>query len=72
MKTEFLALIKFQSKIQGDVICEVFDGRWGWQGAYKGEFADDSVSFDFSDANLSFFDKSRRRNGTFVFLPHSL
>lgn len=51
----------------GDVICEVFDGRWGWQGAYKGEFADDSVSFDFSDANLRFFDKSRRRNGTFVF-----
>ncbi len=40
----------------GDVICEVFDGRWGWQGAYKGEFADDSVSFDFSDANLRFFD----------------
>ena len=51
----------------GDVICEVFDGRWGWQGAYKGEFADDSVSFDFSDANLKFFDKSRRRNGTFFF-----
>lgn len=42
-------------------------GRWGWQGAYKGEFADDSVSFDFSDANLKFFDKSRRRNGTFFF-----
>lgn len=56
----------------GDVVCEVFDERWGWQRAYKGEFTDDSVSFDFSDANLRFFDKSRRRNGTFVFFYHTV
>ena len=70
MKTEFLALIKFQSKIQivwVMLFVKFLHGRWGWQGAYKGEFADDSVSFDFSDANLKFFDKSRRRNGTFFF-----
>lgn len=54
----------------GDVICEVFEGRWGWQGAYKGEFADDSVSFDFSDANLRFFDNrdfSYDKNGRYNF-----
>lgn len=54
----------------GDIICEVFDGRWGWQGAYKGEFADDSVSFDFSDANLRFFDNrdfSYDKNGRYNF-----
>lgn len=48
----------------GDVICEVFDGRWGWQGAYKGEFADDSVSFDFSD------DKNGRYNFNVYFLTN--
>lgn len=45
-------------------------GRWGWQGAYKGEFADDSVSFDFSDANLKFFDNrdfSYDKNGRYNF-----
>ena len=39
------------------VVCEVFDERWGWQGAYKGEFSDDSVSFDFSDEDLLFYDE---------------
>lgn len=73
MKTEFLALIKFQSKIQivwVMLFVKFLHGRWGWQGAYKGEFADDSVSFDFSDANLKFFDNrdfSYDKNGRYNF-----
>ena len=61
----------------GDVVCEVFDERWGWQRAYKGEFTDDSVSFDFSDANLKFwddrdftYDKNGRYNFNVYFLTN--
>ncbi len=52
----------------GDVVCEVFDEWWGWQRAYKGEFADGSVSFDFSDENLKFWDNrdfSYDKNGRY-------
>lgn len=41
----------------GDVVCEVFDEWWGWQAAYKGKIEDKTVSFDFKDEDLKFYDE---------------
>ena len=54
----------------GDVVCELFDERWGWLGAYKGELSGDTVSFDFSDEDLLFYDERNfhyNRNGRYNF-----
>ena len=44
-------------KYLGDVVCEVFDEWWGWQAAYKGKFENKTVSFDFKDEDLKFYDE---------------
>lgn len=41
----------------GGVVCDVFDERWGWQVAYKGKIEGNTVSFDFKDGDLKFYDE---------------
>lgn len=59
----------------GDAVCDVFDERWGWQVAYKGKIEGNTVSFDFEDGDLKFYDAREfhyNKGGRYNFNVHFL